>query len=49
MISIGMDVGKRAHEACFLGADGREVSRSLRFSSGVGGVQHFLNTLQALE
>lgn len=49
MIAIGIDVGKRAHEACFLGADGREVSRSLRFSSGAGGVQHFLNTLQALE
>lgn len=48
MISIGIDVGKRAHEACFLGADGREVSRSLRFTNSASGVQHFLDTLQAL-
>jgi transposase len=49
VIAVGIDVGKRAHEACFLGADGREVSRSLRFTNSAGGVQHFLTTLQALE
>jgi transposase len=30
MIFVGLDLGKRAHAVCFLGADGREVARPLR-------------------
>ena len=46
MIAVGIDVGKRNHEACFLGADGREVGRSLRFANTQGGVRLLLDRLQ---
>lgn len=49
MISVGIDIGKRAHEACFLSADGREVRRSLRFTNSVDGAQRLLESLQALK
>jgi transposase len=49
MITVGIDIGKRTHEACFMGADGLEVRRSLRFTNSVDGVQHLLESLQALE
>jgi len=48
VIAVGIDVGKRAHEACFLGADGREVARPLRFPNTHGGVQALLKRLQTL-
>lgn len=39
MIAVGIDVGKRAHEAWFPSADGREVARPLRFANTSGGVR----------
>jgi transposase len=41
MIAVGIDVGKRMHEACFLGADGRQIGRSLRFASNASGARLF--------
>jgi transposase len=49
MIAVGIDVGKRSHEACFLGADGREVCRPLRFANTAGGVRLLLERLTALD
>jgi transposase len=49
MIAVGIDVGKRMHEACFLGPDGREVTRPLRFANNVGGVALLLERLQTVE
>jgi transposase len=39
MIAVGIDVGKRAHEACVLDADGRQLGRPLRFASSAAGVR----------
>jgi len=38
MIAVGIDIGKRMHEACFLAADGRPLGRSLRFANSSEGV-----------
>jgi transposase len=49
VIAVGIDVGKRTHEACFLGADGRERGRPLRFANTAGGVGRLLERWRALE
>jgi transposase len=48
MIAVGIDVGKRAHEACFLDAGGRPVGRPLRFASSAAGVRLLEERLDAL-
>jgi transposase len=48
MIAVGIDVGKRAHEACFLDQQGREVAKPLRFSSTAAGVGELQERLQSL-
>jgi transposase len=48
MIAVGIDVGKRTHEACFLDADGRQIGRSLRFASSVAGARLLDQRLQEL-
>lgn len=48
MIAVGIDVGKRMHEACFLGCDGRAVSRPLRFANSGAGVRLLEERLDAL-
>ena len=44
LISVGIDVAKRTHEACFMDAEGEEMGRPLRFPNTAGGVA----TLRAL-
>jgi transposase len=39
VIAVGIDVGKRTHEACFLADDGRRVGRPLRFANNAAGVR----------
>jgi transposase len=48
VIAVGIDVGKRAHEACFLDGDGREVGRPLRFANTAAGVATLRARLDAL-
>jgi transposase len=48
VIAVGIDVGKRHHEACFLDAAGQEVSAPLRFAHNRAGVQLFQKRLSAL-
>ena len=48
MIAVGIDVGKRAHEACFLDQAGREVSKGLHFANSAAGVGELQTRLQAL-
>jgi transposase len=48
LISVGIDVAKRSHEACFMSADGQEVGRSLRFPNTVGGVEALTERLRGL-
>jgi len=48
VIAVGIDVGKRSHEACFLGPDGREVGRPLRFASNAAGARLLEERLGAL-
>jgi transposase len=48
VISVGIDVGKDAHEACFLGDDGREVGRPLRFANTAAGIAALRERLDAL-
>ena len=49
MISVGIDVAKRSHEACFMDAEGREVGRTLRFPNTAGGVATLSDRLRGLE
>lgn len=49
MITVGIDIAKRTHEACFMGADGQEVSKSLRFTNSQAGVRALLDDVRALE
>jgi transposase len=39
MIAVGIDVGKRMHEACFLDAGGQPVGRPLRFANTAAGAR----------
>lgn len=48
VISIGIDVAKRTHEAWFMGQDGREVSKPLRFRTTRAGVRALLAEVQRL-
>lgn len=48
MIAVGIDVGKRAHEACFLDASGAEVGHSLHFANTSAGVRRLVDRLQEL-
>ena len=48
MIAVGIDVGKRTHEACFLAADGHQVGRPLRFATSAAGARLFAERLDAL-
>jgi transposase len=48
VIAVGIDVGKRTHEACFLAADGHPVGRPLRFASSAAGVRLLEERLAAL-
>jgi transposase len=48
VIAVGIDVGKRAHHACFLESDGQEVARSLRFANNRQGVNLLQERLQSL-
>lgn len=49
MISVGIDVAKRAHEACFMDAEGQEIGRPLRFPNTAGGVATLSDRLRGLE
>jgi transposase len=48
VIAVGIDVGKRTHEACFLAADGRPVGRPLRFASNAAGARLLAERLDGL-
>jgi transposase len=48
MIFVGLDLGKRAHAVCFLGADGREVARPLRVPHTGAGVRRLEEQLTRL-
>ncbi|MFA7249362.1 MAG: IS110 family transposase [Dehalococcoidia bacterium] len=48
MIAVGIDVGKRHHEACFLDATGQEVGAPLRFAHNRAGLQLLQARLHAL-
>jgi transposase len=48
VISVGVDVAKRTHEACFLGQDGEEILRPRRFHNTRSGVRAFLEDVERL-
>ena len=48
MITVGIDIAKRTHEACFMGQDGRVVAKPRRFRNTRGGVGALLDDLQQL-
>ena len=48
MSAVGIDVGKRTHEACFLNGEGEPIGRSLRFANSAAGPQVLHQRLQAL-
>jgi transposase len=48
VIAVGIDVGKRAHQACFLDGGGRALGRPLHFANTAAGVAHLRERLQAL-
>jgi transposase len=45
MISVGIDVGKRAHEVCLLGADGQQIGRFFRFQHSKQGMASLVEFL----
>ena len=49
MITVGIDVAKRQHEACFLDADGRTVGTGRRFRNTRAGVRALLDDLQRIQ
>jgi transposase len=48
MIAIGIDVGKRHHDACLLDADGQPVGQPLPFANSAAGVRQFATRVQGL-
>lgn len=48
MLSVGIDVAKRSHEACVLDALGRMVGQPLKFPSSRSGADKLVSTLQEL-
>jgi transposase len=48
MIAVGIDVGKRAHEACFLDQAGQEKGKGLRFANTSAGLGELQARLQSL-
>jgi transposase len=48
MITVGIDVGKRAHQACFLDAQGQARARPLRFANTAAGVRQLEERVLAL-
>ena len=48
MIAVGIDVGKRQHEACILDATGQLLGRPLRFPNTAAGVRQLTQQVQAL-
>ena len=48
MSTVGIDVAKRAHEACFLADDGQEVAPSLRFANTRAGVARLLERIAGM-
>ncbi len=48
MVFAGVDVGKRNHEACFMGQDGQEMRKPLRFPNIVAGVSSLIEALHSL-
>jgi transposase len=48
VIAVGIDVGKRSHEACFLNGSGEPIGRSLRFANTLGGIALLRERLRAL-
>ncbi len=48
MIAVGIDIGKRTHEACFMDAAGHQLGGSLRFANTAVGARQLEERLQAL-
>jgi transposase len=48
MLAVGIDIGKRTHEACFLDSTGQPLGRSLRFANTTAGVAQLEERLQGL-
>jgi transposase len=48
MIVVGVDLGKRSHAVCFVGADGREVAPPLRVAHTGAGLRRLQARLAAL-
>jgi transposase len=48
MISVGIDIAKRTHEACFLDQDGQEILRPRRFQNTRSGVRALLDDVNRL-
>jgi transposase len=48
VIAVGIDIAKRTHEACFMGQDGRQISKSRRFDNTRRGVRALLDDLHQL-
>jgi transposase len=48
VIAVGIDVAKRAHEACFMGEDGRVIAKPRRFRNTRRGVGALLDDLHQL-
>ena len=48
VISVGIDIAKRTHEACFMGQDGRQLGKARRFHNTRRGVRALLDDLQLL-
>ena len=49
MITVGIDIAKRTHEACFMGQDGHVIAKSRRFRNTRAGVGALLDDLQRLD
>ncbi len=48
MVFVGVDVGKRNHEACLMGQDGQEIRKPLRFPNVMAGVCSLIDILRSL-
>lgn len=48
MIAVGIDIGKRSHQACFLDEAGRQVRPPLRFANSRTGLETLVSHLQTL-
>jgi transposase len=49
MLSVGIDIAKRSHEACILDALGQVVGQPLKFPSSRSGATRLVTTLQELD